>query len=146
MPARSSRKSFSPPHFCKTFHVLCVLDLCLTFGGGLVASRVLLSVVIASTSLTSLAPYSIDFARAGASAAQLFKLIDRESAINPFDESGEQPSETVGRIELENVTFAYPTRPGVTVLDDFSLVAPAGKVTALVVSGSLLYCEERCTN
>ncbi|SPO03153.1 related to ABC transporter [Cephalotrichum gorgonifer] len=93
---------------------------------------VILSVVIGSISLTSLAPYSIDFVRAGSSAAQLFKLIDRESNINPFDEAGEQPTDTVGHIELENVTFAYPTRPGVTVLDNFSLTAPPGKVTALV--------------
>jgi len=55
------------------------------------------------------------------------------SAIDPFDPSGEQPTENNGLIELENVTFAYPTRPNVTVLDNFSLKAPAGKVTALVV-------------
>lgn len=104
----------------------------------------MLSIVIAAISLTTLAPYSIDFARAGTSASQLFKLIDRESDINPFDESGEQPTETVGRIELENVTFAYPTRPGVTVLDDFSLTAPPGKVTALVVSPPLISCLNPC--
>ena len=84
-----------------------------------------------------LAPYSIDFTRAASSAAQLFKLIDRQSAIDPFDKDGVEPSETVGHVELENVTFAYPTRPGVTVLDNFSLNIPPGKVTALVVSTQL---------
>lgn len=93
----------------------------------------LLSIVIAAVNITMLAPYSIDFTRAATSAAQLFKLIDRESAIDPFDKSGEQPSETAGYLELEDVTFAYPTRPGITVLDKFSLKVPAGKVTALVV-------------
>ena len=86
-------------------------------------------------SLTTLAPYTIDLARAGSSASQLFKLIDRKSDINPFGEEGEVPVETLGHIELENVNFAYPTRPGVTVLDNFSLIAPPGKVTALVVRG-----------
>ena len=81
-----------------------------------------------------LAPYSIDFTRAATSAASLFKLIDRQSAINPFDKSGEQPSDITGLVALEDVTFAYPTRPGITVLDNFSLTVPAGKVTALVVS------------
>jgi ATP-binding cassette subfamily B (MDR/TAP) protein 1 len=81
-----------------------------------------------------LAPYSIEFTRAAASAASLFKLMDRESAINPFDKSGEQPSEITGLVELDDITFAYPTRPGTTVLDKFSLTVPAGKVTALVVS------------
>ncbi|KAK3192192.1 hypothetical protein K4F52_001822 [Lecanicillium sp. MT-2017a] len=93
---------------------------------------VLLSVVIAAISLTALAPYSIEFTRAAAAAEQMFALIDRDSKINPFDESGEQPAHTVGKIEIENVTFAYPTRPDTVVLDDFSLNVPAGKVTALV--------------
>lgn len=94
---------------------------------------VLFSVTIATISITSLAPYSIDFSRAASGAAQLFELIDRQSDINPFDESGEEPTEVVGHLELENVSFAYPTRPSITVLDDFSLTVPAGKVTALVV-------------
>ncbi|KAK4164053.1 P-loop containing nucleoside triphosphate hydrolase protein [Cladorrhinum sp. PSN259] len=93
---------------------------------------VLLSVVIAALNITMLAPYAIDFARSASAAGQLFKLIDRASAIDPFDESGEQPKEVTGLVELEDITFSYPTRPGVTVLENFSLQIPAGKVTALV--------------
>ncbi|KAH6612186.1 P-loop containing nucleoside triphosphate hydrolase protein [Chaetomium sp. MPI-SDFR-AT-0129] len=93
---------------------------------------VLLSVAIGSIQITMLAPYSIEFTRAAASAASLFKLIDRKSAIDPFNTDGEQPSNISGLVELNNITFAYPTRPGTTVLDDFSLIVPAGKVTALV--------------
>lgn len=93
---------------------------------------VLLSVVIAAISLTMLAPYSIDFTRAGTAAAQLFVLIDRKSDIDPFATTGDQPEHIEGLIELESVCFAYPTRPGITVLDDFTLRVPAGKVTALV--------------
>jgi ATP-binding cassette subfamily B (MDR/TAP) protein 1 len=82
-----------------------------------------------------LAPYSIDFTRAATAAAKLFVLIDRNSRIDPLASTGEQPSESIiGEVELNNITFSYPTRPGVTVLDDFSLKIPAGKVTALVVS------------
>jgi ATP-binding cassette, subfamily B (MDR/TAP), member 1 len=91
-------------------------------------------VAIGSIQITMLAPYSIEFTRAATSAAVLFKLIDRESAIDPFDKSGEQPPEVTGLVELEDVAFAYPTRPNTTVLDNFSLRVPAGKVTALVVS------------
>lgn len=90
--------------------------------------------VIAAFSMTALAPYSVEFTRAASGAAQLFALIDRQSAIDPFDESGERPSQVVGHIELNNVDFAYPSRPGIKVLDDFSISVPAGKVTALVVS------------
>ncbi|WDK12415.1 ABC transporter [Colletotrichum graminicola] len=98
---------------------------------------VLLSVVIGATSLTMLAPYFIEFTRAASAAAQLFKLIDRKSEIDALDKSGEKPTETTGVVDLENITFEYPTRPGVTVLNNYSLHVPAGKVTALVgTSGS----------
>ena len=96
-----------------------------------------MSVIVASSSLTAIAPYVIDFSRAAEAAADLFRLMDRTSAINPFGESGEKPSEVVGNIDCENITFTYPMRPGVTVLENFNLRIPAGKVTALVgASGS----------
>ncbi|KAH6867341.1 multidrug resistance protein [Thelonectria olida] len=98
---------------------------------------VLMSVIVASSSLTAIAPYLIDFSRAASAAAELFRLIDRSSAIDPFDESGEEPSEIEGTIDCDNLTFSYPMRPGVTVLQNFTLRIPAGKVTALVgASGS----------
>lgn len=79
----------------------------------------------------------IDFSRAASAAADLFRLIDRTSTVDPFDVSGQQPPEVEGTIDCENVTFCYPMRPGVKVLENFSLHIPAGKVTALVgASGS----------
>ncbi|OAA58748.1 ATP-binding cassette multidrug transport protein ATRC [Cordyceps fumosorosea ARSEF 2679] len=93
---------------------------------------VLLSVVIAAISLTNLAPYLIEFTRAATGASQMFALIDRKSSIDSFSEAGEKPTETQGDIQIDNVTFAYPTRPDTVVLNDFSLHIPAGKVTALV--------------
>ena len=93
---------------------------------------VLLSVVIAALSITQLAPYSIEFTRAASAAVQLYVVIDRQTAIDPMDPSGERPTSLTGDVELENVVFSYPTRPDTTVLKHFSLHAPAGKVTALV--------------
>lgn len=37
-----------------------------------------------------------------------------------------------GDLELRGVSFAYPTRPGVRVLEGLSLILPRGCVTALV--------------
>ncbi|KLO94367.1 ABC transporter [Fusarium fujikuroi] len=93
---------------------------------------VILPVIIAATSLTMLAPYSVDFTRASVAAAKLFDLIDRESEIDSFDSTGKIPSETIGEISVDNVTFAYPARPGIAVLDNYSVKFPAGKTTALV--------------
>ncbi|OQE35202.1 hypothetical protein PENCOP_c014G03041 [Penicillium coprophilum] len=98
---------------------------------------VLMSVVVAATSMTTIMPYLIDFVRAASAASELFRLIDRESRIDPFNECGEKPTNLTGYLDFSNVSFAYPTRPDVNVLDDFSLHIPAGKTTALVgASGS----------
>jgi ATP-binding cassette subfamily B (MDR/TAP) protein 1 len=82
----------------------------------------------------SLAPHTVAFGRAATASVELFKLIDRESEINAFDDSGVKPEQITGTITMEDVSFCYPTRPEVTVLDKFCLTVPAGKVTALVVS------------
>ncbi|CAH0027893.1 unnamed protein product [Clonostachys rhizophaga] len=98
---------------------------------------VLMSVITASSSLTSIAPYMVDFTKATVAATELFQLMDRASSIDPFDEKGEKPQKVPGHVEIENVTFSYPMRPTIPVLEDFSLNIPAGKVTALVgASGS----------
>ena len=93
-----------------------------------------MSVVVAASSFSMVAPYSVSFSRAASAASQLFVLIDRQSEIDPFDESGDKPTSITGTLDLENIHFSYPTRPGSKVLSGFSLHVPAGKVTALVVS------------
>lgn len=96
-----------------------------------------MSVIVAASSLTSIAPHMIEFTRAASAASELFRLMDRKSAIDPFDESGKRLEAVEGFVEFNNVTFAYPTRPSIQVLSDFSLQIPAGKTTALVgASGS----------
>lgn len=74
------------------------------------------------------------FGRAATGAVELFKLIDRNSEIDAFDENGDKPEQVEGVLNIKGVNFSYPSRPGITVLEDFSLNIPAGKVTALVVS------------
>lgn len=96
-----------------------------------------MSVIVATLTFTIIAPYMITFQRAGTAATQLFSLIDRETQVDPFDQwSGERPADVFvsGEIDMQNITFSYPTRPEVAVLDDYTLKIPAGRVTALVVS------------
>ncbi|RSL49667.1 hypothetical protein CEP53_009077 [Fusarium sp. AF-6] len=93
---------------------------------------VVFSVIVATQTITSIVPHLLVFNRAASAAAEMFTLIDRESSINPFEESGERPDEVQGNIEIQGVHFSYPSRPDVTVLDSFTLTVPKGKVTALV--------------
>ncbi|KAL6233420.1 hypothetical protein BDW75DRAFT_252061 [Aspergillus navahoensis] len=93
---------------------------------------VLFSVIMAANTVMQVTPNMVTFSRAATAASQLFSLIDRKSEINPFDESGDKPDEVVGSIDLHGIDFSYPARPDVTVLENFTLNIPAGKVTALV--------------
>ncbi|KAI5861122.1 P-loop containing nucleoside triphosphate hydrolase protein [Durotheca rogersii] len=93
---------------------------------------VLFSVMIGASIITAIAPHLMVFTRAATAASELFALMDRKSEIDPFDESGDKPENLDGIIDLQGVTFSYPTRQNVTVLNNFTLHVPAGKVTALV--------------
>ncbi|KAL6659318.1 hypothetical protein ACP70R_003358 [Stipagrostis hirtigluma subsp. patula] len=61
-----------------------------------------------------------------------FDTLDRETKIVP--DKPENPSEgwIVGRTEFQDVSFNYPSRPEVTILDGFSLVIEHGQKVALV--------------
>ncbi|KAL8871210.1 MAG: hypothetical protein Q9174_002912 [Haloplaca sp. 1 TL-2023] len=93
---------------------------------------VVLSSLIAATSVSLLAPQLQSFSTAASAAAELFAVIDRESELDPLDEAGKSPSTCQGHIEARNLNFAYPARPSSKVLNNLSITVPAGKTTALV--------------
>ena len=60
-------------------------------------------------------------------------VIERQSLIDASKPEGTRPAGDVhGEVALQSVNFSYPTRPDVPVFRNFSLVAPAGRMTALV--------------
>ncbi|CCX10116.1 Similar to Multidrug resistance protein 1A; acc. no. P21447 [Pyronema omphalodes CBS 100304] len=98
---------------------------------------VFFSCIIATSSLTIIAPSMGDFTKASAAAKDVLEMIAREPSIDSTSPSGEQPDVVDGRIELRNINFRYPARPTVQVLSDISITFEAGKSTALVgASGS----------
>lgn len=103
-------------------------------------SRVLtvtMAIMIASFSLGNVAPNMQAFVSALGAAAKIFTTIDRNSALDSFSDEGEKLEKVEGELRLENVKMIYPSRPEVTVMNNVSLVIPAGKTTALVgASGS----------
>lgn len=104
--------------------------------GGQVVN-VIFAILIGSFSLALLAPEMQAITHGLGAAAKLFQTIDRVPAIDSADESGQKPEKVVGEITLENVTFAYPSRPTITVTNDLSITFKAGKTAALVgASGS----------
>ncbi|KAM5474845.1 putative ABC-type xenobiotic transporter [Microsporum ferrugineum] len=98
---------------------------------------VIFAVVVAATSLTHIAPQIITITKAAAAADELFRIIDKKSAIDSLSTAGLTPEACVGEVKLNDLEFAYPSRPDTQVLNGLDLNVPASKTTALVgASGS----------
>ncbi|KAK3432843.1 hypothetical protein EUGRSUZ_D00348, partial [Eucalyptus grandis] len=78
---------------------------------------------------SALAP---DTNKAKDSAASIFSILDSKPQIDSSNDEGIVLENVTGKIELEHVSFTYPTRPDVQIFKDLSLTIPAGKTVALV--------------
>jgi ABC-type multidrug transport system fused ATPase/permease subunit len=87
--------------------------------------------------LSQVAPFLHLFVQAVASYAKLREDIDRQPLIDGTTTSGLRISEAEGGFEFKDVSFIYPSRPEIKVLDKITISLPAKKHTALVgLSGS----------
>jgi ATP-binding cassette subfamily B (MDR/TAP) protein 1 len=94
---------------------------------------VLMALMISAVSLARAAPHLRAFGEAIAAAENIFKIIDRPSPAT-LDGEAPSPNDIRGELKFRDVKHIYPSRPGTTVLENFNLIVPAGKVTALVGS------------
>lgn len=85
-----------------------------------------------------MAPFLTIFANASKSSETLFQTIQRRSPIDGTTrEQGINCSSIGGNITFEKVSFSYPSRPEVPVLENVSLSIPSNKMTGIVgTSGS----------
>ena len=90
----------------------------------------MLYTIVLGFTLGALSSLYADFNRALGASTRVFELMDRE----PVGETrgGERPANVAGRIVLENVDFAYPTRLDAPVMKRMNLVLEPGKILALV--------------
>ncbi|KAF7136899.1 hypothetical protein CNMCM5793_006514 [Aspergillus hiratsukae] len=98
---------------------------------------VIFILVEATLLLSQVAPFLHLFVAAVASFQKLRGDIDREPMIDSTSDSGLRLTQAEGGFEFKDVSFTYPSRPEITVLDNISLSIPANKHTAIVgLSGS----------
>ncbi|XP_072301487.1 bile salt export pump [Eucyclogobius newberryi] len=65
-------------------------------------------------------------------AKAIFDTIDREPEIDCFSEDGYKLDKIKGEIEFRKVTFYYPSRPEVKILNHLDMKIKAGETTAFV--------------
>ncbi|KAG5527475.1 hypothetical protein RHGRI_028388 [Rhododendron griersonianum] len=105
----------------------------LTDGGK--AFTTILSAVVGGMSLAQSLSNLGAFSKGKAAGYKLMKMIRQRPTIIQDPSNGKCLAEFTGKIEFEDVTFSYPSRPDVIILRDFTISFPAGKTTA-VVGGS----------
>ena len=90
----------------------------------------LLYTLMVSVSLGALAGLYADFMKAIGASERVFELLDRVSPLEQTE--GRDDVVLVGAVAFEQVGFAYPARPEVSVLQELSLTMTSGEVLALV--------------
>ncbi|XP_062004874.1 ABC transporter B family member 9-like [Rosa rugosa] len=73
-----------------------------------------------------------DSNKAKDSAASIFKILDSKPKIDSSSDAGLTLPSISGKIDLEHVSFKYPTRSDVQIFRDVCLNIPSGKTVALV--------------
>eukprot|EP00262_Sarcandra_glabra_P000204 TRINITY_DN1028_c0_g1_i1.p1 TRINITY_DN1028_c0_g1~~TRINITY_DN1028_c0_g1_i1.p1 ORF type:complete len:1276 (-),score=248.81 TRINITY_DN1028_c0_g1_i1:261-4088(-) len=94
--------------------------------------RVFFALTMAAMGLSQSSSMVPDISKAKDSAGSIFAILDRKSLIDSSDDGGTTLANVRGDIELQHVSFKYPTRPDVQIFRDLSLSIPPGQTVALV--------------
>ncbi|XP_036947510.1 bile salt export pump-like [Acanthopagrus latus] len=94
--------------------------------------QVFFGVLVAAMNLGQASPCLEAFAAGRGAATIIFETIDREPEIDCLSEAGYKLDRVKGDIEFHNVTFHYPSRPEVKILDQLSVAVKSGETTAFV--------------
>jgi ATP-binding cassette subfamily B protein len=88
--------------------------------------------VIVASSMGAISEVIGELQRAAGATERLFELLDTEPDIEAPANPKPLPSPAEARVALEDVGFAYPSRPDTPALEDFSLSVAPGETVALV--------------
>ncbi|NXF07810.1 ABCBB protein, partial [Smithornis capensis] len=94
--------------------------------------QVFFGVLVGALNLGQASPCLEAFATGRGAAANIFETIDKKPTIDCMSEDGYKLDKVRGEIEFHNVTFHYPSRPDIKILDNLNMVIKAGETTAFV--------------
>lgn len=93
---------------------------------------VLFAIIMGAQNLGFSSPHVDSFGVALGAARNLFRIIDRESEIDPMSEMGNKPQSITGRLRFEDIHFRYPSRPDVEILKGLTVDVEPGQTVAFV--------------
>ncbi|XP_036176296.1 bile salt export pump isoform X9 [Myotis myotis] len=96
--------------------------------------QIFLSVIVGALNLGNASSCLEAFATGRAAATSIFETIDQKPVIDCMSEDGYKLDRINGEIQFHNVTFHYPSRPEVKILNNLSMVIKPGEMTAVVGS------------
>jgi ATP-binding cassette subfamily B protein len=99
--------------------------------GGELSAFVFYAVLVAG-SVGALSEVAGELMRAAGAAERLMEILGTEPAIHEPQNPVMLPDPPLGRLEVEDITFHYPSRPDTPALDGFSLKITPGEKIALV--------------
>ncbi len=75
---------------------------------------------------------SADLTKVKIAVNSIFEIIDLKSKIDPLEKSGKTMKAVKGEVELQHISFTYPTRPTMPIFKDLNLIVQAGTVSNLL--------------
>ncbi|XP_028202102.1 ABC transporter B family member 9-like isoform X1 [Glycine soja] len=90
--------------------------------------KVFFCLTITAIGISQTSVLAPDTNKAKDSAASIFKILDSKPTIDSSSNEGRTLEAVSGDIELQHVSFNYPTRPHIQIFKDLCLSIPAGKV------------------
>uniref|UniRef100_A0A8C6HR38 Bile salt export pump n=1 Tax=Mus spicilegus TaxID=10103 RepID=A0A8C6HR38_MUSSI len=96
--------------------------------------QIFLCVIIAAMNIGNASSCLEIFSTGCSAASSIFQTIDRQPITDCMSGDGYKLDRIKGEIEFHNVTFHYPSRPEVKILNNLSMVIKPGETTAFVGS------------
>lgn len=101
------------------------------YSGGTIIS-VFFCVLVGASALGQVTPPLNMFFTAKAAAGAMIEVINRKSLINGLSTDGLKPDvKSSGNITIEDIIFAYPSRPDIDVCNNYQLDIKSGETVAL---------------
>ncbi|KAM4626250.1 bile salt export pump-like [Discoglossus pictus] len=94
--------------------------------------QVFFGVLVGALNLGQASPCLQAFASGRGAATNIFETIDNEPKIDCMSEEGFKLDKVKGEIEFHNITFYYPSRPEVKILNKLNMIVKSGETTAFV--------------